>query len=342
MMEYDDLESIANDIKKFSDKVILIYAFNRTGKTRLSTVYEKINTDSKIHGYCFNSYIEDLFVWNIKEDYDIELEIKKSSLNEQHGLIDIEELNDKLKEYNFNFNIEFNYFDDAEQGIQSIKFYIEGNDYPIKISKGEESLFKWCFIKVLLEKNLSDKKYKYLYIDDPISSLDENHIFKYTESLSHLIKQYEIDKCIISTHHIGFLNMLTYALKRKEITYNMLLFKNKNNKFIINKFNKEIFLFHLSSLKEVEELFKNDKFKKYHINLFRQLLENLASFIGRGNFSIILSHIGYENANEIADNINNLSHRNIYVEETELLDNNDIELYKEIFEKIIEHYKFNI
>jgi hypothetical protein len=58
--------------------------------------------------------------------------------------------------------------EEAEQTIENIK-----------ISRGEETLFIWCFFlaicQLAIDKDPSYDWVKYIYIDDPISSLDENN-----------------------------------------------------------------------------------------------------------------------------------------------------------------------
>ncbi len=49
----------------------------------------------------------------------------------------------------------------------------------IKVSRGEENIFIWCFflaiVQLVLDGAEAYKWVKYVYIDDPISSLDEHN-----------------------------------------------------------------------------------------------------------------------------------------------------------------------
>lgn len=69
------------------ENIFLIYAFNATGKTRLSVAYKDLTKEKnggKHVGVYYNAYSEDLFVWNNDEEHDnknISLNIIKSSLN---------------------------------------------------------------------------------------------------------------------------------------------------------------------------------------------------------------------------------------------------------------------
>jgi CDP-diacylglycerol--serine O-phosphatidyltransferase len=59
------LKKIAKEIKEAKENIFLVYAFNATGKTRLSTAYKEIARDEdtrKQTGVYYNAYSEDLFV----------------------------------------------------------------------------------------------------------------------------------------------------------------------------------------------------------------------------------------------------------------------------------------
>ena len=70
------LDEIANDLKFDNKKVQLIYAFNGTGKTRLSKEFQKLicgnsTSDADIDEECvkrkflyYSAYTEDLFYWD--------------------------------------------------------------------------------------------------------------------------------------------------------------------------------------------------------------------------------------------------------------------------------------
>ena len=60
------IDEIAVQLKNIGENIILIYAFNATGKTRLSVAYKnKTKTDTGQHtGVYYNAFSEDLFVWN--------------------------------------------------------------------------------------------------------------------------------------------------------------------------------------------------------------------------------------------------------------------------------------
>ena len=61
----------------------------------------------------------------------------------------------------------------------TIRFYKDDEDEYIKISRGEEAIFVWCIFMAICELAIDEadayKWVKYIYIDDPISSLDDNN-----------------------------------------------------------------------------------------------------------------------------------------------------------------------
>ena len=66
------LQEIAATIKGSEENIFLIYAFNATGKTRLSIDYKNVTKepDTRAHtGVYYNAYSEDLFVWDNSDDY---------------------------------------------------------------------------------------------------------------------------------------------------------------------------------------------------------------------------------------------------------------------------------
>ncbi len=84
-----------------------------------------------------------------------------------------------------------------------VTFKIPGSDEepPIKISKGEESNFIWSvfysFLELIIDelgsaeddRDESFNGLKYIFIDDPVSSLDDNHLIELAVELAKLVKK---------------------------------------------------------------------------------------------------------------------------------------------------------
>ncbi len=221
------LDAIANQLKNMDENIVLIYAFNATGKTRLSVAYKEATKDSetcKHAGVYYNAFSEDLFVWDNDEEnkgINIQLNILPSSLNRFHSfLYDNQNMvMDKLALYSPGYRFRFNLYKNIEEGIKSITFFLEDDeDNAIKISRGEERIFVWCFFLALLDVDgWADVQDSHIFIDDPVSSLDEHNIFITADTLFQQIEShYEKKRIIITTHHIGLLSILDNRLTKGE------------------------------------------------------------------------------------------------------------------------------
>lgn len=152
-------ELIAKELAKAKEQIVLVYAFNATGKTRLSVAYKNATKgDDGIHaGVYYNAYSEDLFVWDNDPEngeVSIQLDIRKSSLNRFHSSLSEDDIRKKLNRYRPNYRFDFIPHDNPEDGIKSVMFFHEVADpedankvskVPFKISRGEERVFVWCF-----------------------------------------------------------------------------------------------------------------------------------------------------------------------------------------------------
>lgn len=312
------LTEIAQQLKDTNKKVQLIYAFNGMGKTRLSREFKELispKTDSeeaqlselaqkKILYY--SAFTEDLFYWDNDLELDAEPKLKiqpnsftKWVLEEQGQDQNIiatfqHYTNEKLTPH---FSPDFS----------AVSFSFErGNDQQepnIKISKGEESNFVWSVFYSLIEQMISElniaevanrstevfNNLEYVFIDDPVSSLDENHLIELAVSLSALIKSSTSDvKFIISTHNSLFYNVLYNELGAKsgnilrryqDETFDLEEKKGDSNKS---------FSYHLFLKQTIENAIAENQVQKYHFTLLRNLYEKTSSFLGYPKWSEIL------------------------------------------------------
>lgn len=352
-----DITEIAEQIKECGENIVLIYAFNATGKTRLSVEYKNITKQANENtraGVYYNAYSEDLFVWENDErngNQDIKLNVLKSSLNQFHSFIDVPDIEEKLKMYIPRYTFKLNLYANLEDGIKSISFYMdEEQKIPIKISRGEERIFVWCFFLTLFGVDAwAGEQDAHFFIDDPVSSLDEHNIFITAEYIFDLIeKNYLKKRIVITTHHIGLFSILFDKLKKgeksgkyKELTKPFIL-KREENKLMLKSCNKDVFLFHLHLLQELNEAYETEALYAYHFVLLRQLLENISSFLGSGRIGYLLEQIGLEDTSNTMDRINSLSHRSIYAMESNKMSESEEELFKRVLEKIQSKYQFKI
>lgn len=378
-----DLSEVVDKIKKAEENIFLIYAFNGTGKTRLSVEYkDKTKTAEGDHtGVYYNSYSEDLFRWNNDEEHDnenIRLEIVKSSLSYFHQFFaDESPIKEKLKIYQPSFDFRFKYVDDnPENGIEYIYFFKEEtHDKQIKISRGEERIFVWCFFLALFEiDDFPDAHKDFIFIDDPVSSLDETNIYLTATTLFSLMERAVVSnsKLIISTHHIGLFSILidwlgkgenSSKFKVKEIKkvseetedglviketieekdrYLIKILERNGEQYEFRSRHKGAWLYHLLILQKLKSDSEKDELYRYHFGMLRQVLETVASFVGAGRIGAVLNMIG--EPNDTVNKINAFSHQKVYDSENAKLNkgsDNRI-MFDRILERLITKFGFKV
>ena len=355
-------EQIAKELAGAKERITLIYAFNATGKTRLSVAYKDATKDgSGAHaGVYYNAYSEDLFVWDNDSEngeIDVQLDIRKSSLNRFHSSLTEDDIRDKLNRFRPNYRFDFVPHENPEDGIKSVMFFHEVADpadpnkiskVPFKISRGEERIFVWCFFLALFEvEGWADKQASHFFIDDPVSSLDDHNIFITASTIYDLIEEHhEKRKFVITTHHIGFFSILADMLtkgekasKFKKLT-RVCTLSLRNEEISLESCQKDVFLYHLRLLQVLDQAHEANALKSYHFALLRQILENVASFLGVGQFGYVLQQIGIDDADEVATIVNTLSHKKVYYFETDELGIDSLRTFKKIFVGLKEKYQF--
>lgn len=365
-------------------KVQLIYAFNGTGKTRLSKEFRSIESpqiDENIEleeivnkkVLYYNAFTEDLFYWDndLQDEAEPKLKIHPNSFTKfileeqgQDGSIITNfqhYTNEKLTPH---FNAMYSIKDKNGKNViieafTEITFsYERGNDEnskKIKISKGEESNFIWCVFYSLLEQvieelnennpsnrgtNLFDKL-EYIFIDDPVSSLDENNLIKLAVNLAELIKFSKSDlKFIITTHNPLFFNVL-YSIFKKGAFKSYILKKNENGEYdLVSQSNESPFSYHLFLKSEIEKAIKEDRIQKYHFNYLRNILEKTSIFLGYNEWGELLKELDGDTASYDARTINLFSHSKYSGDEVAGITDQQKILLKDLIERIKKFYKF--
>jgi hypothetical protein len=324
-------------------------------KRKLCVEYKNLtkNKESRDHtGVYYNAYSEDLFMWDNDEEHDnanMRLKVSMSSLSQYHGFLDGSPslLEQNLGRYNPKYLYTLNPHENPENGVESITFRLEEGGSPIKISRGEERIFIWCFFLSLFEVDeWAGEHDAHVFIDDPVSSLDDHNIFITADSIYDIIeKHYLKRRIIITTHHIGLYSILFDRLRKgeKSSRYRNLtkpfILTNLNNELDLKHHDKDVFLFHLHLMQVIDEAVKT-KLYVYHFVLLRQLLENISSFLGSGNISYVLSEIEIEDPSEAANRINSMSHQNTYRFQFNEMSAEDVDFFKDVFKELQIEYSF--
>lgn len=351
---------LAKQIKELDESVVIIYAFNNTGKTRLSVAYKdytKSENNGNHSGVYYNAFSEDLFVWDNDEpnnNANIVLTINKSSISKHHYLLNEIQIREKLEPYNPRYDFYFNPHDNPEDGIKSITFFLEGEeDTPIKISRGEERIFIWCFFLALFDvEGWADQQNEHFFIDDPVSSLDDHNIFVTALTIFNLIEKHlDKRKIIFTTHHMGIASIISDWLSKGELKdkfinrnktkkYKQYILENNGDNLELSNPRSSVLLYHLRLLQLLNQAVESDEIYIYHFALLRQALENIASFLGVGQFSFVIKEIGITDVQKSADIINALSHQKVYYHQNDLpLPANKL-LFVEVIKKLKEKYNF--
>ena len=369
-----ELKDIAKDLKNKNKKVQLIYAFNGTGKTRLSRAFkeeifpsrqnddsERGDEKSRDKFLYYNAFTEDLFYWDndLIEDSRPKLRIQPNTFT--GWLIDL------LKELGEDGNIATNFqrytgskatpifnekyktkidekeitipafsevtfqvaanepvsYEAAIDATDDVENVVQGKYEIIKISKGEESNFVWSVMYTLLQQVIStlneqdttnritDKfdALEYVFIDDPVSSLDDTHLIELAVDLANLIKRsYYFEGCglrfVITTHSPLFYNVLHNELNndlknpvegkspawlyKRDQSEKHRLVKNTDVTFDLSGSNDHPFSYHLFLLSEIREAINKKQVRKYHFSFMRNILEKTATFLGHPRWEDLL------------------------------------------------------
>ncbi len=122
-----------------------------------------------------------------------------------------------------------------ESGGKKVKFEIVRNGIKAHhLSEGESSLIAFCYFMAKLEDVDTKGSKPIIWIDDPISSLDSNHIFFiYSLINAEIFETQEFEQIFISTHNLDFLKYLKRlpnALNKKVCGYYLISRENELSK----------------------------------------------------------------------------------------------------------------
>jgi len=193
------------------------------------------------------------------------------------------------------------------KAFSEVTFSLERGDNErsgnLKISRGQESNFIWSIFHTLLDLAISTlnvaepeeretaqfDQLEYVFIDDPVSSLDENHLIELAVDLASLIKSSESElKFVITTHNPLFYNVLYNELNAKTC---YLLTRSEDGNFALEARqgdSNSSFSYHLHLKQTIEQAIASNQVQRYHFTLLRNLYEKTASFLGYPHWSELL------------------------------------------------------
>lgn len=345
--------------------LLLLYAYNRTGKTRLSMEFKdegKRKNNGNADTLYFNAFTEDLFTWDNDLDGDA---VRHLRLNPDstffNGLKDFaldETIAGYLSRYaDFDFDIDYETW--------KVSFRSGGAEN-IKISRGEQNIFIWCLFMALCERMLdghvSYQSVKYLYIDDPISSLDDNNAIAVACDLAQLLRRAASRKgqngapapikVVFSTHHALFFNVMCNELGRAKegepkVTHKRYFLHRPNGEgaYTLRATEDTPFFHHVASLAELQLAAapSTGKLYTFHFNALRSIMEKTASFFGHADISFCLKALNNEEDRALYNRAPNLlSHGKYAIHEPTEMGEDNKELFRRILNDFVTKFQFDL
>lgn len=365
---FADLNALATHLRQElqTKKFILLYAYNGTGKTRLSTEFKNLgkNEDERDTLY-FNAFTEDLFYWDndLANDRERVLKINAKS-HFFDGLREMEmdnRIRPLLNRYvDFDFRIDKVSDEEWEVSFSREVTTVEGAEATtetvddIKISRGEENIFIWCFFLAIVQLAIDDDGtgpynwVKYIYIDDPISSLDEHNAITVASHMVQLLTgAHRQIETVISTHHTLFFNVVSNELKEKlrnrNASQHFLSRGQTSGSYLLRKQEGDTpFFHHVAALAQLYEAGRTGQLFTHHFNMLRSVLEKTASFHGYRHFSMCIKQDA-DDQNGILHTrlINILSHGNYSLYEPQEMMEENKRYFRKILHDFITRYPFN-
>jgi len=371
---YPDLRALVTHLRTLNKKYILLFAYNGTGKTRLSMEFKeagKINVDVPLvtenneliitetgdslvspdiipDTLYFNAFTEDLFSWDNDLINDVQRVLKLNKDSRFFDGLQELEMDNKIRpilhqyaDFNFKINYEEGFVIFERQELVDGTTQIVDH---IKISRGEENLFIWCFFLAIAQLAIDKQErydwVKYIYIDDPISSLDENNIIAVSCDLANMVNKESHITVIISTHHSLFFNIMYNEVNRKINNRCFFLHKKDSAGFSLQDTTDTPFFHHIAILSELKKVAESNFIYTYHFNALRTILEKTASFFGYSKIDKCIHGLDDEVLFERALNL--FSHGKYSVFNPVMMSDDNKELFKRILNGFLAKYEFDI
>ena len=357
---------LRDDLTSGNQDFVLLYAYNGTGKTRLSMDFKeagKRKNGNKPDTLYFNAFTEDLFSWDNDLENDSERRFRINSDSKFFkGLKDLaleESIGEYLSRYtDFLFDIDYDQW--------TISFRKNDANH-IKVSRGEENIFIWCLFMAICERMIDGAEaydwVKYLYIDDPITSLDDNNAIAVGSDLAKLLRKAkgrtkkeivagsEADgearaertvpdpiKAVLSTHHALFFNVVSNELKKETHKKYFLHRPDRGTAYTLRATDDVPFFHHVAMLAEIQKAAADGKLYTYHFNILRSVMEKTATFFGHDDFSSCIH--GVEDEVLYARALNLLSHGKYAIYQPMEMVDDTKKLFREILSAFLNKYQF--
>lgn len=212
------------------------------------------------------------------------IELSRQLNNEEEGA---RKVNGYLQNYFGHQNLELQAIEEEVESDKKIRFNIVRNgDIAYHLSEGECSIISFCYFMAKLDDIHTAGQKPIILIDDPISSLDSNHIF-YIYSLinNELFVKERFEQIFISTHNLEFFKYL------KMLKFSKLDRQTQSEYFLVNRFENKCtislmpsylkdyvtefnYLFH-----QIYKCAKHDVVSDLNLDIFYNFGNNLRKFL---------------------------------------------------------------
>lgn len=364
------------NVVKSPPTILLIYAYNRTGKTRLSMEFKdegKRKNRGNADTLYFNAYTEDLFTWenDLENDTDRGLKINQAStffdgFKNEPLEPTIDEYLKRYADFDFDFT-----FQEVKQGNESFSrpvfvSFSKGEETNIKISRGEQNIFIWCIFMAICEQVLkfpaAYPAMKNFYIDDPISSLDDNNAIAVACDLAQILREAANRKdengapapikIVFSSHHALFFNVMCNEIGRakegeSKVTHKRYFLHRPNGDgaYTLRATEDTPFFHHVASLAEIQLAATpgTGTLYTFHFNALRSVMEKTASFFGHADISFCIKAMDNEEDRALYNRtLNLLSHGKYAIHEPAEMGEDNKELFRRILEAFTSKFQFEL
>lgn len=350
IVRFETIEEISAAFRRelHDKKYILLFAFNSTGKTRLSMAFKDLGKhEEERDTLYFNAFTEDLFNWDNDLDGDARRVLRMNTDSRFFSGLQELEMENRIRPLLRRY-ADFDFYINYKKG--TVNFVREGSSGEgtetiehVKVSRGEENIFVWCFFLAVAQLAVDEQEaydwVKYIYIDDPISSLDDNNAIAVASHLAKLLKDGSGKiKTVISSHHHLFFNVMCNELGNaaryflsKEVSGYLLTDTGDTPRY-----------HHVALLKQLYEVAESGEIYTYHFNILRSILEKTATFHGFRNFSTCIKQDSDDPDGILhARLVNVLSHGNYSLYEPQEMLPENKGYFRKILRDFMSNYRFN-
>lgn len=295
-LKFNEFSDNSNNIKEKYNEIKSIVEKHKNKTANFTN--EKKEAKAKLINHYSAEFIQDQKYFDVlenKRNIESKIEIYKNALTKVYnGIVMVEEKlseftkgAEKVNEYIRQF---FQHDGIKIEVTEDSKFKIIRNNEPAKnLSEGEKTAISFAYFVARLEDKKTKLDETIVFIDDPVSSLDCNHLFNiYAFIKSKLIN---CGQLFVSTHNLEFFNLMKDFIMEITGQNGKYLYKHQNSPapyFLIQKeWGEKINRSRIINLPK--EL---NKYKSEYVYLFSIIL-NFENYSGTDfNMMYILPNIG--------------------------------------------------